>query len=128
MSERDLVAARQLRARQLARLQVAVDHPVQDQELGAEALRLPPGEPRELRAADALDEAEEVLDHRRVGRLAARHVRLGDGRRQPVRGPVHGRREAGGSRADDEEVVVLLRRAARSTPQASASRSMVAPA
>ena len=48
--------------------------PVQDQELGAEALGLAPREPRQLRAADPVDEAEEVLDQRGVRRLAARQV------------------------------------------------------
>ena len=42
----------------------ADDAALQDQ-LGAEALRLAAGEPGELRAADAVDEAEEVLDQRR---------------------------------------------------------------
>ena len=44
----------------------------QHQELRAEALRLPAGEPRQLGAADAVREAEEVLDQRRVRGLAAR--------------------------------------------------------
>src|SRR5204863_8534777 len=49
----------------------AADHAAQQDELGAELLGLAPREPRELRAADALGEAEEVLDQRGVRRLAA---------------------------------------------------------
>ena len=41
---------------------MAADDAVQDQELRAEALRLPPGEPRQLGAPDGLHETEEVLD------------------------------------------------------------------
>ncbi len=43
-------------------------------QLGAEVFRLPTGEPRELGTTDPVREAEEVLDHRRVRRLAPGHI------------------------------------------------------
>ena len=95
--------------RRLARLEAGADDAVQDQELGAEALRLPARQAGELRAPDALHEPEEVLDHRGVASLAARQVLLGDRRGEPVGGAVHRRREAGRPAAHDHQVVVRLR-------------------
>jgi hypothetical protein len=112
-----LVAARQLGDRYRIRLEVTAHHPVEDQELGAEALRLPPGAPGQLGAADAVDEAEEVLDHRRVTGLTTGHVGLSDGGPEAVRGAVHGGREAGRARADDEQVVVTSLGAGEDRPR-----------
>ncbi len=87
----------------------AADDAALQDEFGTEALRLASGEPGELRAADAVDEAEEVLDQRRVRRLAAGDVRLDQHGRQPVGCGVHGGGEPGGTGADDRQVVVRAR-------------------
>ena len=89
-------------------VQPAARDAAQEHQLGAEAFRLPTGQPRQLGAADPVREAEEVLDHRRVRGLAARHVA---GRRRsstrPSGGGVDGGGEARRPGADDDEVVVL---------------------
>ena len=76
------------RRRRVARVSARVDAgcrstPRRMIKLGAEALGLPPGEPRELGAADPVREAEEVLDQRGMRRLAAGDVAL---ERRPSRG------------------------------------------
>src|SRR3954468_5154253 len=76
-----------------------------DHDLGAELLRLAPRLAGELRASDAVREAEEVLDHRGVRGLAARDVALEDDRREDVRRGVDGGREPRRPAADDHDVV-----------------------
>ena len=78
--------------------------------MGTEPLRLPAGEPRELRATDPAGEAEEVLDLRRVRRLPTGHVALEHDGPQAVGRGVDGRRQARRTGADDREVVVARRR------------------
>ena len=53
----------------------AADDAALEDQLGTEALRLATGEPGELRASDAVDEAEEVLDQRRCA-TPVRRARL----------------------------------------------------
>ena len=55
-----------------------------EQKFGAESLGLAARQPSELRAADPVGEAEEVLDHRRVRGLTARYVGVAYERREPV--------------------------------------------
>ena len=62
----------------------------------APALRLAPGKPGQLGAADSLGKAEEVLDHRGVGGLPAGHLALEDHGREAVACRVDRRREACG--------------------------------
>ena len=93
----------------------ALDATQKDQ-LGAESLRLPTGEPRQLGAPDSFREAEEVLDHGRVRRLAPGHIPVAHDRRQAVGGRVDRGGEAGRPRADDRKVVVRLLRRLQATP------------
>jgi hypothetical protein len=105
-----LVATRERPAHRLPGREVAPHHPVQDQQLRAEALGLPACQSCQLGPADPVHEPEKVLDPRRVRGLAARHVFLGDRRGQAVRGAVHRRGEPGRTGADDQEVVVRMLR------------------
>src|SRR6266545_2289773 len=75
-----------------------------DEDLRAELLRLIVGASRQLLAGDAEREAEIVLDARAGPRLPARCVPFDQHDVQAFRRRVHGRAEAGGSRADDDEV------------------------
>jgi hypothetical protein len=100
------VVVRQLEAEAPVGVHVVPRDAVEQQQLGPEPLGLPTREARELGAADPAGEAEEVLDQRRVGSLAARHVALDDERREPVGRRVDRGREPGGARADDGQVVL----------------------
>ena len=100
----------------LAAVDRAAGNAREDHQLGPELLRLAACAARQLSSADALGEAEEVLDHRRVRSLAARHVALEHDRRQPVGRCVHGRGESRRPGADDREVVVDPRGARRDSP------------
>ena len=114
----DLVAAAQReRERPVGPAAPAALDAAQHHELGAEALRLAAREPAQLGAADAVGEAEEVLDHRRVRGLAARHVLLDHEGGEPVRGGVDGGREPGGPAAHDREVVGRAPRRRADVPQ-----------
>ena len=113
---RHLVAAVDGQAHRGARRQRAADDAAEQDQLGAEALRLATGQPCQLGAADALREAEEVLDQRGVRRLSARDVAVEDDGRQAVGGGVHGRRQTRGAGADDRQVVVVARRSGRDRP------------
>ena len=92
-----------------AGFRVSAGDGVADRQFGPEAFRLAPGEAGQLGAADALGEAEEVLDQGRVGRLPARQVLFQDQGREPVGSGVDRRREPGGAGADYHQVVVALR-------------------
>src|SRR3954451_8109375 len=85
---RDLDAALDVHLEWLAPTAASAGDAQPDDQLRTEALGLTPRQARELGAADPAGEAEEVLDHRRVGGLTAWHVVFEDQRREPVRGGV----------------------------------------
>jgi hypothetical protein len=80
------------------------------EDLGAEALGLGGRPPRQVGAADALGEAEVVLDAGAGAGLAAGRLLLDDHRAQAFGGAVDGGAEPGWTGADDDEVVKRLRR------------------
>ena len=125
-TRRDGVAPGDDEAGRSTGVSLVADEAAPDQQLGAEALGLPARQARQLGAADAFREAEEVLDHRRVRGLAARDVRFEHDRRETVGGRVNGCREACRTGAHDRQVVVV-REGASSTLQASTTFSTVAP-
>ena len=113
---RHLVAAVDLERRCAGSIARAADDAAQEDELRPEALCLPAREPRELGSADAIGEAEEVLDHRGVRGLSTRHVDLDHDRREPVGGGINGSSQPRRARADDRELVVLPRRGRGQVP------------
>ena len=101
------------RDRLVRAVHAAAPDPVQQHQLCAEALSLAAGLAGELRAADSLGKAEEVLDAVRVGGLPARNVAVEDNRRQPVGGGVDRGGQPRRAAADHDEIVfVALRRIA----------------
>ena len=88
-----------------------------EHQLRAEPFCLAGRQPRELGPADPVRKAEEVLDHRRVGRLAAGHIVVADERREAVRSGVDRGGQTCRPGADDDEVVVLLLRRQERTPR-----------
>ncbi len=83
------------------------------EQLGAEPARLVGRAPREVRAAQAVREAQVVLDPARLAGLAAGRLALDHHGAQPLRRAVHGRRQPGRAAADDHQVVVVGRRLRR---------------
>ena len=77
-----------------------------DQDLGAEAARLPKRAGRQLFAGHARGEAEVVLDARGRARPGRRARRARHDRAQALRRAVDGGGEAGGAGADDHRVVL----------------------
>lgn len=112
----DLLPAGDPDNRRPAGLQLPAGDPVENQQLSSEALGLPAGPPCKLRAADAVRKAEEVLDQRGVGGLAAGHLALEYNRREAVGGRVHSGPETGRPRPDDCQLVVGPRRTREDPP------------
>ena len=91
--------------------------PVQEHQLGPEALGLAPGEAGQLGAADPVGEAEEVLDAGGVGGLAAWDVAIEDGGVETVGGRIDGGGQPRRAAADDDEVVVVAPRRVAMAPR-----------
>jgi len=108
-------------------LVVAVEAPaanaVQDHQLRAELLRLPPREARQLGAADPVRKPEEVLDQRRVRSLPARRVAFEHDRREAIRGRIHRRRKTSRPGANHDQVVLRAPRPSQPPPRVRKSRS-----
>ena len=83
-------------------------HRPRDQQLGAEADRLPAGALAQLVAAEAAGKAEVVLDPGGGACLAAAGRALDQQRPEPLRRAVHRGRQSGGTAADDHDVVGVV--------------------
>ena len=81
------------------------------------------GEAGQLGATDPVREAEEVLDHRSVGGLAAGNITVDDDGRESVRGGIDRGRQPRRPGADDRDVVAALAR--RLAPLMTAGGSLV---
>ena len=98
------------------------DHVAGGEQLGAELDRLAAGPVGELRAGDAVGEAEVVLDPAALPGLAAGRRALDQHGAQALGGAVDGRAEPGRAAADDDQVVEVGRRRRWSARRARRAR------